>query len=282
MWFGLEINLFRVLPLFLGTGSAREAESAAKYFVVQAIGSAVLLMGSFVRLWYFGTMFVRELLTLEMGKIVVSVGLLVKAGLVPFHFWIPRVIRGMGWESCFILRVWQKLGPLSVLVFFVEGPLMQALIVSGCLGSLVGGLGGFSQTQVRALLGYSSINHAGWLVAGGMYRVISFMIYYCIYFLVMWVLLFLLSLLEVRSYKSLSKGFRGVGVKYLMPLALALLTLAGLPPTVGFSIKWAVFWGIVSAGGYYTIVTLMVGSLLRLYYYICMAFCWFVFTYSAV
>lgn len=165
---------------------------------------------------------------------------------------------------------------------FIEGFLRQVLIVSGCLGSLVGGLGGFAQTQVRSLLGYSSIGHGGWLVVGGVYRVVSAVVYFFLYFIVRGFLFCLLSAVEVWSYGRLSKGFRGVRVKYLWFLRLGFLTLAGLPPRVGFSIKWCVFWAVLSAGGFYTIVGLVVGSLLRLYYYMCIRFCWFVFSGSVL
>lgn len=140
---------------------ASEAESAAKYFLVQSIGSALLLNGALINLNYNGTIFVRGLTAIEISIIICVIGLIVKVGLIPFHFWVPRVIGGVSWEACFVLRVWQKVGPLLVLVTFIEGPIMQVLIVSGCMGRLVGGLGGFAQTQVRAILGYSSINHSG-------------------------------------------------------------------------------------------------------------------------
>lgn len=114
---------------------------------------------------------------------------------------------------------------------------MHVLMVSGCLGRLVGGLGGFAQTQVRSLLGYSSIGHGGWLVVGGVFRFLGVAVYFFLYFIVRGFLFCLLSVVEAWSYGRLTKGFRGAKAKYLWLLRLGFLTLAGLPPGVGFSIK---------------------------------------------
>lgn len=161
VWFGLEINIFRAVPLVLGTGRPREAESTAKYFLMQAAGSAVLLFGVLINLTSLGVVYVTQYMILEISLIVVCLGLMMKVGLVPFHFWLPSVIRGLTWEACFLLRVWQKVGPLLVIISFVEGTIMEVLLVRGCLSSVVGGLGGFSQRQFRVLLGYSTIGHSG-------------------------------------------------------------------------------------------------------------------------
>lgn len=273
VWFGLEINLFRVVPLFLGDSTTRKAESTIKYFLLQAIGSVVVLSGALLNLTSFGARFVGRFIFMETARVLVMVGLIVKVGLVPFHFWVPRVMRGLGWGSCFVLSVWQKVGPVLILVSFIGGFLMQVLMVSGCLGRMVGGLGGFAQTQVRSLLGYSSIGHGGWLVVGGIFRFLGVVVYLLLYSIVRGFLFCLLSAVEARSYGRLSKGFRGMKAKYLWLLRLGFLTLAGLPPGVGFSMKWCVFWVVLSAGGFYTMVGLVSGSLLRLYYYMCIRFC---------
>lgn len=159
VWLGLEVNLFRVLPLLLGGGSSGEAESCVKYFVVQMVGSTIMLGGALLGMGYWGSFAVRRCLIREMSLGVVLVGLSVKLGLFPFHFWVPRVMLGVSWEACFGLCVWQKVAPLLVMVGLVEGFFVLVLTVIGCLGRVVGGLGGLRQTQVRALLGYSTINH---------------------------------------------------------------------------------------------------------------------------
>lgn len=86
VWFGLEINLFRVVPLFLGDGIIRKAESTIKYFLFQAIGSIIVLSGALLNLTYFGASFMGGPIFMVTAKVLVMVGLMVKVGLVPFHF----------------------------------------------------------------------------------------------------------------------------------------------------------------------------------------------------
>lgn len=86
-------------------------------------------------------------------------------GIFPFHFWFPGVIAGLPWLSCLFLSTWQKVGPLFLIISLLEVNLITWLLLTFCVvasGSrLLGGLGGINQTQVRALLAYSSIGHLG-------------------------------------------------------------------------------------------------------------------------
>lgn len=167
-----------------------------------------------------------------------------------------------------MLRVWQKVVPLVIFINFVDGGIVGVLVVVGCAGSLVGGLGGFLQTQLRILLGYSSINHRGWLIVGRIYRVVRVLCYFVIYSIIVGFMFYVLSYVELGRYENLSKGFGVIDVKFLGFLVVLLITLAGLPPTLGFAIKWSVFLGVVARCPV-ALVFLLVGSLLRLYYYLC-------------
>lgn len=93
------------MPLLLGGRSSGECECCVKYFLMQAIGSILVLGGALVNIIYLGLFYVGDSLMGEISSIIVSIGLMVKMGLVPFHFWVPRVMSGVSWEACFILRV---------------------------------------------------------------------------------------------------------------------------------------------------------------------------------
>lgn len=161
VWFGLEVNLFAVVPFFAGVGLAKEMEAVVKYYVVQSIGSIILLLGRILMCIQYGSLFVLYGNVGGIWSISLVGGLMLKMGLVPFHFWIPRVMGGLRWVGCLVLSVWQKLVPLVILGRFLAREFSNVLLLVGCLGRLVGGLGGFLQTQLRVLLGYSSINHGG-------------------------------------------------------------------------------------------------------------------------
>lgn len=99
------MNLFRVVPFFSGVGLSKELESVAKYFIVQAVGSVILLTGSLVGFIYYGSIFVGYASFADICCSLVVLGLVIKMGLVPFHFWVPRVISGIRWVRCLVLRV---------------------------------------------------------------------------------------------------------------------------------------------------------------------------------
>lgn len=279
VWLGLEVNLFRILPLILGRGSSGEAESCVKYFVIQVIGSGLIFFGAILRIRYWGYFVVRGCLIEEMALWIISIGLIIKIGLVPFHFWLPRVISNISWEACFGLSVWQKIAPLVILVGLVDGYLVLGMVIVGCLSRIIGGFGGLRQTCVRVLLGYSRIRHRGWLIVGGIYRIRGMFIYFFFYVLINVGLFYYLCIIETRSYFSILKGFRVIGVGELQVLRLFLVSLAGLPPTIGFTIKWCVF-APICVRRFMICGFLVLGSLLGVYFYSCLGFCWYVFSFS--
>lgn len=105
-----------------------------------------------------------------------------------------------------------------------------------------------------------------------MYSILRAISYFILYFIIIRFLVYFLSVIRVTSCERVSKIFGTVRIDYLLFLRLLWLRLAGLPPTIGFAIKWAVFLGVCSGGGLFTVVFLVLGSLLRLYYYGCLAF----------
>lgn len=95
VWLGIEVNLFRVLPMLLGGGSSREAECCVKYFVVQVVGSVVVVGGGLFSMGYWGCFTVGGSFMGEVALVIVVVGLMIKLGFVPFHFWLPGVLVGV-------------------------------------------------------------------------------------------------------------------------------------------------------------------------------------------
>jgi len=146
---GLEINLFSFIPLINQSDKFYETEGIVKYFLPQALGSGILLLSSFVFLsndFFVSILFFR---------------LLIKAGAAPFHYWVAPVTCCLSWPMVFILITWQKIGPVFALRSFVNMIEGDMLCFFAVLGRLVGGFGGWNQTQIRPLLGYSSIGHTG-------------------------------------------------------------------------------------------------------------------------
>nr|AII23636.1 NADH dehydrogenase subunit 2 [Babylonia areolata] len=279
IWAGLEINLIGFLPMLVYQKSTAESESAVKYFIVQALGSSFLIFGS---LMAFNMSFTWDVvskmwLSGNFGLIMIMMGLYMKLGLFPFHYWLPGVMAGLPWNSCLLLATWQKLAPLFLVLSLLE--LNQSYLVGLVLclvsagSSLIGGLGGMNQTQVRALLAYSSIGHLGWMVFAAMQGEWVMKAYLGIYMLIS--LSMFLSLWYSDS--GLMKHINNLKSNSPLQLSimLLLLSLGGLPPLLGFVSKWLVIMSVSTSPWLSFIFLLILGSLMSLFYYLSLFFTMF-------
>nr|ALI86973.1 NADH dehydrogenase subunit 3 [Heterometrus longimanus] len=246
-WVGLEVNLLSILPVMAVESTSGAAESCLKYFLVQSMASLIILISS---VFVFTSV-------LFMSVSFIFIGLSIKLGVAPFHYWFPMVLEGLGWWSCLLLMTWQKLAPLFLLSF------VKMLFVLVMLTSLVGALGGFGQTSIRKILAFSSVNHVGWMMAGLLCGVWVGMVYFGIYFF-----LSVLIVISLYSFKMFHLSHVGESSFFLkMVLLVNFLSLGGMPPLLGFFPKWFVMesllWEFLMLS-----VVLIFSSLVSLYFYL--------------
>nr|QGW14897.1 NADH dehydrogenase subunit 2 [Cypraea tigris] len=272
IWAGLEINLIGFLPILVYQKSMSESESAVKYFVVQALGSSLLIFGS---LNLYSLSFTWEMLSpgdlwSSISMFVLIMGLFVKLGLFPFHFWLPSVMAGLPWLSCLLLATWQKLAPLCLIMSLFQFEFSYTLLLIICMvsvgSSLIGGIGGVNQTQVRALLAYSSIGHLGWIMFGLMHSEWVMKVYFVIYVFISFCLFMTLWYSDSGMMKNLN-SLKSPGLSQ-MSVMFILLSLGGLPPLLGFISKWLVMVISISSHLWLFVFLLILGSLMSLFYYL--------------
>nr|WIM50722.1 NADH dehydrogenase subunit 2 [Conus ventricosus] len=278
IWAGLEMNLIGFLPMLIYQKKISESESAVKYFIVQALGSSLLMFGSLLG---FSTSFSWDVMSEGMGGILglcaLVSGLSVKLGVFPFHYWVPSVMAGLSWVSCMLLATWQKLAPLFLLLSLCQLSEVKELLVLFCVMSggsaLIGGMGGLNQTQVRALLAYSSIGHLGWMIFAMLHSEWCMKLYLFIYLGIITSLFVSLWLKDFSAMKDVSslKHFK----VYHLVIMLLLLSLSGLPPLLGFVSKWLVVLVSSSSPFSFIIFLLILGSLMSLFYYLSLFFSFF-------
>nr|YP_009538441.1 NADH dehydrogenase subunit 2 [Conus betulinus]AYU74166.1 NADH dehydrogenase subunit 2 [Conus betulinus] len=278
IWAGLEMNLIGFLPMLIYQKKISESESAVKYFIIQALGSSLLIFGSLLS---FSTSFSWDMIlgsgAGSFGLCVLVSGLSVKLGVFPFHYWVPSVMAGLSWISCMLLATWQKLAPLFLLLSLCELGEMKKFLFLFCIMSagstLVGGMGGLNQTQIRALLAYSSIGHLGWMIFAMLHSEWCMKLYLFIYLGITLSLFMGLWLSDSSAMKDVSslKHFK----VYQLVIMLLLLSLSGLPPLLGFVSKWLVVY-VGSSGPFSFILFLLIlGSLMSLFYYLSLFFSFF-------
>nr|YP_010936456.1 NADH dehydrogenase subunit 2 [Morula spinosa]WKW54909.1 NADH dehydrogenase subunit 2 [Morula spinosa] len=276
IWAGLEINLIGFLPMLVYSKSTSESESAVKYFVVQALGSSLLIFGSLsmFSMSFTWDTYISEASLSVVGLLLVIGGLCLKLGLFPFHYWLPSVMAGLPWITCMLLATWQKLAPLFLLLCLLELNGSYLLMITICLisagSSLVGGIGGMNQTQVRALLAYSSIGHLGWMMFAMAHSEWSMKFYLGVYIVVslcMFLSLWKGDLTNMKNIFNLNES------KLMQAnVMLLLLSLGGLPPLLGFISKWIVILASTSSSFFMVLFLLIGGSLMSLFYYLSLFF----------
>lgn len=271
VWVGLEINLIGFLPILVYQKSTSESESAVKYFVVQALGSGLLIFGS---LTSCALSYTWEIIIMDSsipGFIIILRGLIIKIGIFPFHFWLPSVMAGLPWVSCLLLATWQKIAPLFLITSFLEAGILYSFIIFLSLiargSSIIGGIGGINQTQVRAILAYSSIGHLGWIMFASCQRIWAIKRYFLIYLIISVSVFIALWYLNLNNIKNLTDLITPEPWK-TFSIIVILLSLGGLPPLLGFVSKWIVVSGSINSNFWIFLFLLILGSVLSLFYYL--------------
>ena len=265
IWIRLEINLISFIPIILSTSNQLEVEGSIKYFLIQAIASSILFITLIILFSPETTFFPYKLLHL-----ILIISLLIKIGAAPCHFWFPQVINSINWLGCFILSTVQKISPLFLLFYILSYWNLLLIILLTIINSWVGGIGGINQSQIRPLLAYSSISHISWMIA---IRSCSFFfgaIYFLMYILISRSLIFILIKIKKLSVNQFNILINLPLLSQII-LFLNLLSLAGLPPLLGFLPKWIVINKIIITSPI-LVITLIFGSLFNLFYYLSIFF----------
>ncbi len=293
------------LSLYVMTGlnrsKPRSLEAAAKYFVLGAFSSGILLYGISLLYGMAGSTKLASIATaigthgandplLLIAVILVAVGFSFKLAAVPFHMWTPDVYEGAPTSVTAFMAVAAKAASFAAFMrVFVEGlgglkadwSLLFLLIalVTLVLGNLVA----IVQTNIKRMLAYSSIAHAGYALigfvaagratgaSGGTPGLASVMIYLALYAFMTLGAFAVLGMLrkggiegeEIEDFTGLAK--RQPLAAFLMLLFMA--SLAGIPPTAGFIGKFYVFMAAVEAGLAWLAAIALIFAAVSAYYY---------------
>nr|YP_009512800.1 NADH dehydrogenase subunit 2 [Metapenaeus affinis]AXK15192.1 NADH dehydrogenase subunit 2 [Metapenaeus affinis]UUF68268.1 NADH dehydrogenase subunit 2 [Metapenaeus affinis] len=255
-WIGLELNLLSFIPIISSKNNQYSSEAALKYFLIQALGSSIIIMSASLML-----------IKTSSANILLCIALLLKAGAAPFHFWFPSVMEGLQWPQAIILMTIQKIAPLSLLSYmditFTYHIMLSAIILS----ALIGAVGGINQTLLRKIMAYSSINHMAWMLTAMAVSETSWFLYFLFYCLVASSVALLFNSQEAFHISHLFNHTNTSPETKLLTF-MALLSLGGLPPFTGFIPKWFIIQEMVSTNLFFILTILLMSALLTLFYYL--------------
>nr|ARH54481.1 NADH dehydrogenase subunit 2 [Melolontha hippocastani] len=264
MWMGLEINLLSIIPLMSNTNNMMSSEAALKYFITQALASALLLFSIITLSLNFHYLNFNSYFTL-----ILNTSLLTKMGAAPFHFWFPEVMDGLNWTTAFIMLTWQKIAPMILIMHFSQS--IQYLVLIIISSMMISGIMGLNQTSLRKIMAYSSINHIGWMISTILISEIMWIYYFIIYFFINFNIIVFFKKFNIFHLKQL---FISMNFSFLLKFFFILnfLSLGGLPPFLGFLPKWITIQTLIMSNMFTLPVMMTVMTLVTLYFYLRITF----------
>jgi NADH-quinone oxidoreductase subunit N len=306
LFIGLETM---AISFYILTGyikpSRRSNEAAVKYFLLGAFSLGILLYGMSLLYGLSGTTNLRSIATALVGKetdprlvlavILVVAGMGFKIAAVPFHMWAPDVYEGAPTPITGFLSVGSKAASFAMLLrIFVESlPAMKISVAEGArvgpevgwsmlfyvlavVTMTVGNFAALTQSNLKRMLAYSSIAHAGYVLIGvvtGTPRGVTAMLVYLFVYTFMQLGAFTVLAL-MRRQDVVGDELKDLnGLFFRQPFAaiamlLFMLSLGGIPPTAGFMGKFWLFSAAIESGYIWLAVIGVLNSAVSLYYYI--------------
>ncbi|MCZ6464169.1 MAG: NADH-quinone oxidoreductase subunit N [Proteobacteria bacterium] len=292
VFMGLELMSIPIYALAgFNRGNLRSNESGLKYFIIGTFASAILLYG--MALLYGATghtdfagiraAFDPSSPLAVAGLVLVVVGFAFKISSVPFHQWTPDVYEGAPTSVTAFMSVTVKTSAFVILLRFltlalpeVGDDLNAVFWVLAALSMVVGNFMAIIQTNVKRLLAYSSIAHAGYLLVGfvaGTEEARAAVLFYLMIYMFMNLGAFgvVVALAQGGRESDRIDDFAGLaqrrpGLAALMTLFM--LALAGIPGTAGFMGKFYIFSAAVQAGYIWLAILGVLTSVVSVYYYL--------------
>ena len=291
------------IPLYVLSAFARprlESEEAGlKYFLLGAFSTGFVVYGIALVFGAVGSTSLSaivsaassgtaDVLLLTIGSGLILVGLAFKVAVVPFHMWTPDVYQGAPSAVTAFMAAGAKIAGFAALfrVFALAFPslassLTPVIAVLSALTMIVGNLVAIAQTNIKRLLAYSSIAHAGYILMAfvpyGQPNIVATSVAAGLFYLVSYVLTnFGAWAVVIALEKSEGKGleisdYAGLGRKYpalAAAMTVFMLSLTGIPPTLGFVGKFYLFRAAIAGQFYWLAVIGVLTSLISAYYYL--------------
>nr|NP_990990.1 NADH dehydrogenase subunit 2 [Elops hawaiensis]BAD12274.1 NADH dehydrogenase subunit 2 [Elops hawaiensis] len=265
-WMGLEINTMAILPLMARQHHPRAVEATTKYFLTQATAAALILFASLMNAWTTGEWNIQQLSD-PLATTLITLGLALKIGLAPVHFWLPEVLQGLDLTTGLILSTWQKLAPFALIYQIAPATQPTLLFTLGVLSAMVGGWGGLNQTQLRKILAYSSIAHLGWMIIVLQMMPNLTLLALATYILMTAAMFMTLKTTTSTKINTLALAWPKTPVLTTLTM-LTLLSLGGLPPLTGFMPKWLIIQELAKQDLAIAATTMAMTALLSLFFYL--------------
>lgn len=267
----------------------KSAEAGAKYILISAFSSGIMLFGLSYLYGATGTMYftdLKEIITLNaitvLGFVFFFTGLVFKISLVPFHLWTADVYEGAPTGVTAYLSVVSKSAACFVLMFTlwhvfgnIENIWHHILWILTVITIIIGNLFAIRQRDMKRFFAFSSISQAGYIILGiisGTAQGMTATVYYVLAYMLSNLAAFgVITAVENESGKTHISAYNGLyksNPKLAFVMMLALFSLAGIPPFAGFFSKFFIFAAAAAESEYLLVFIALVNTVVSLYYYL--------------
>ena len=298
LYLGLEIMS---LSLYALIASARDRafaiEAALKYFILGAIASGLLLYGMSMIYGITGSLDIAQIssfagqsvlgsqqtLILNFGLVFLVIGVAFKLGAVPFHMWVPDVYQGSPTSVTMFLSTVPKIAAVALLVRLLIDGLSDfqqywadLFMILAVLSIAVGSLVALTQVNIKRMLAYSTISHIGFVLLGFVTGVIEgygSAVFYVLSYILMSLAAFGSIIVLNRSGFEADQisDFRGLSKHspwFALIMLIVMLSMAGVPPFIGFYSKLFILQQVVSQGYVILAIIAVIFAVISAYYYL--------------
>ncbi|HEV2718457.1 MAG TPA: NADH-quinone oxidoreductase subunit N, partial [Thermoanaerobaculia bacterium] len=293
IWIGLELmSLSSYILAGFYKNERKSTEAAMKYFVLGAVSSAILLYGLSLIYGVCGSLNLFKVAAamstivsndaLMFGIMLLGAGLCFKIAAAPFHVWTPDVYEGAPTPITAFLSTGSKAAAFAIFarIFYVALHDFQldwsnVLATIAALSMVLGNLAAITQDNVKRMLAYSSIAHAGYVLLGiialnntGLRGILVYSLVYVFANLGIWATVLMLRRHEYAGERV--DDFEGLSRRapfFAFSMVVFLLSLGGIPPTAGFIGKYFLFAAAVQAGfGWLAVIAVLMSAVSMFYY----------------
>ncbi len=292
LFVALELSAYSLYLLAALKPGVRSSESSVKYLIFGAAASGVSLWGLSLVIGLAGTTSIAQIAAglpalssqpaFILGLTLFSLSLLFKLSAFPMHFWAPDVYESASTPAVSFIATASKAAAVAMLVrvFLFSGMPLPFTMILGALAFIsmtLGNTAALLQADVKRLLAYSSIAQAGYILVGllsGTSNGYSTAFFYAFAYVLMNSGAFLVTLLIAKAGRNDNpqvSDFDGLAERapfMALLLLLSLLSLAGIPPLVGFTGKWVLFTAAMEKGHWFLVLWAVLNSVVSLYYYL--------------
>ena len=295
LYMGLELLSLSLYTLVAYDKKNKDAsEAAMKYFILGAVASGILLYGFSIIYGLTGSLNIHEIsyalsnkeldpYVMSFALVFIVVAIAFKFGAAPFQIWVPDVYQGAQTPITLFISSVPKFASVAMLVRLLYQSMdvlvfdwQKLLLIMALLSMMIGNITAIAQINIKRLLAYSTISHVGFIMLGlstGAVSGLAAALFYIASYMMMTLAAFGLIIFLNSEKNSVDNIHDLAGLSYRHPwvaflIMITFLSLAGIPPTIGFYAKFSVIQSAIQFGWIWPSVFAVMMALIGIFYYL--------------